>query len=118
MSTQIFKEFIRFAYTELQTPGWKERMDFLCRENLSILCSEKRRSFNTLHEIDEEEEVVMVIIFKDAALEDFWFKSWIEHNYPDHEWSWDLRDKFSWFLFVLSYEELMNIIGIDMISLK
>ena len=113
MSKQIFKEFIRFAYFEVQTPGWKDRMNFLCRENVRILCCDGRRSFNTLREVDEEEEVVMAIIFKDTALDDFWFKSWFELNYPEQEWSWDMRDKFSWFMFALSYEELMEIIGLD-----
>jgi hypothetical protein len=113
MTTQIFKEFIQFAYFELQTPGWKERMDFLCRENVRLLCCDGRKSFNTIHEVDEEEEVVISIIFKDTALDDFWFKSWFVLNYPEQEWTWDLRDKFSWFMFALTYEELMEIIGLD-----
>jgi hypothetical protein len=88
-----------------------------------LSCQQSRRYFKTLHEIAEEEEeddyeLVMTIIFKDLALEEYWFKSWVERTYPEQEWSWDLRDKFRWYMLVLSYEELMDIIEMGMIYLK
>ena len=126
MSTQIFKEFIRFAYSELQTPGWKERKESLCGVSQSMF------DFNTLHEyqvygIDEErkEKVVITIIFQGMMQDDYWFKGWFRHTYPGRIWMMGeptnptfLDDEFMLFMLALSYEELMDIIGIDMISLK
>jgi len=127
---QIFKEFIRFAYAELQTPGWRERMESLCgglpTHGYYTL------GFNTLsecevHESDKErrEEVVMTIIFKGMMDDGNWFTCWFHHTYSERLWMWvdpnnglDLRDEFCLFLRDLSYEDLMDIIGIDMISLK
>jgi hypothetical protein len=47
------------------------------------------------------------------------------HTYPERAWMWvdpnkgmDLRDDFCLFMCDLSYEELMEIVGMDMISLK
>ena len=123
ISKQIFKEFIQFAYNEVQRPDWRDRMDILCGENITGLCEHSRRFKKTLHEIAEEEEeddheLVMTIIFKELALDEFWFKSWFAHIYPDQEWTWDLRDGFRWFLLSLSYQELMEIVEMNMISLK
>jgi hypothetical protein len=122
-SKQIFNEFIQFAYAEVQSPGWRDRMDVLCSENIVLSCQQSRRYVKTLHEIAEEEEeydygFVMTIIFKELALEEYWFKSWVEHTYPEQEWSWDLRDKFRWYMLGLSYEVLMDIVEMGMIYLK
>jgi hypothetical protein len=122
-SKQLFNEFIQFVYTEVQSPGWRDRMDDLCSENIVLSCQQSRRHFKTLHEIAEEEEeddygLVMTIIFKELALEEYWFKSWVEHTYPEQEWSWDLRDKFRWYMLGLSYEVLMDIVEMGMIYLK
>ena len=130
ISTQMFNEFIRVAYTELQTPGWSERMESLCgsvpRDGYHTL------GFNTLsecevHEIDKDrrEEIVMTIIFKGMMSDGNWFTCWFMHTYPERAWMWvdpnkgmDLRDDFCLFMCDLSYEELMEIVGMDMISLK
>jgi hypothetical protein len=122
-SKEIFNEFIQFAYAEVQSPGWRDRMDVLCSENIVLSCQQSRRYVKTLHEIAEEEEeydygFVMTIIFKELALEEYWFKSWVEHTYPEQEWSWDLRDKFRWYMLGLSYEVLMDIVEMGMIYLK
>jgi hypothetical protein len=123
-SKQIFKEFIQFAYNELQRPDWRDRMDILCEEHITGLCCDQSRRFNkTLHEIAEDQEendyeLVMTIIFKELALEQFWFKCWFAHTYAEEEWTWDLRDDFRWFLLSLSYQDLMEIVEMDMICLK
>jgi len=122
-SKQIFNEFIQFVYAEVQSPGWRDRMDVLCSENIVLSCQQSRRYVKTLHEIAEEEEeydygLVMTIIFKELALEEYWFKSWFDHAYPEQEWSWDLRDKFRWYMLGLSYEVLMDIVEMGMIYLK
>jgi hypothetical protein len=88
--------------------------------------------FNTLHEyqvygIDEErkEKVVITIIFQGMMQDDYWFKGWFRYTYQGRIWMMGeptnptfLDDEFMLFMLALSYEELMDIIGIDMISLK
>ena len=125
-TTQIFKEFIQFAYAELQTPGWTER-------NGSI--SNIYGGFNTLyefqvHESDEErkEEVIINVVFRGMIFDGYWFMDWFYHTYPERIWmmgpnivngcEMHLHDEFGLFVRDLSYEELMDIIEIDMISLK
>ena len=121
MTEVVFTQFIRYTYYELQTPGWKERKDILCAENPSTVCQRSDWMTQTLTEMveeEEDEEIVMTVLFKDMALEEFWFKSWYEHNYPEQEWSWELRDEFATFLYSLNYVELMEMVGMDLICLK
>jgi len=115
-----FSEFIRFAYTEMNVPGWIGRMNELCGGVLEELDRNDRRN-KTLPEILAEEEQegwgleqVMTVIFKEMAIEPYWFKSWFETNYPEYEFSWDLRDDLITFLYMLSFEELMEIVENDL----
>jgi hypothetical protein len=121
-SKQIFNEFIQFAYNEVREDGWRDRMDILCGENVSILCEQSHRS-KTLQEIAEDKEewnyeLMLTITFKELALEEYWFKSWFEQTYPEQEWSWDLRDEFRWYLLGVSYEELLEIFEMGLFCLK
>ena len=127
VKTQIFKEFFRFAYTELQTPGWFQRMETLCGG------MRPPHGFNTLYEFQVNEsdeswkdEVIINVIFRQMMFSD-WFKCWFFHNHTSVEmWGPNivngsemfLDDEFMLFVRDLSYEDLKNIIEIDMISLK
>lgn len=108
----IFINFIQFVHEELQTHGWRNRMDILLGERVTDMNG--YRTNKTFQEIVKEEdgdiEWVMIIIFKEIALEEYWFKCWFEQLYPEREWTWDLRDLFRSFLYSLSFESLMEIV--------
>jgi hypothetical protein len=112
---QIFMDFIQFVHDELQTHGWRNRMELLLGEQITDMSG--YRMNKTFTEMVEEEngdiEWVMIIIFKEIALEEYWFKSWFEKIYPEKEWSWDLRDDFRSFLYSLSFNSLMEIVEND-----
>jgi hypothetical protein len=115
----IFTEFIQFAHAEINVPGWIGRMNTLCGGVVEELEPNDRRNMTLSELLAEEEEEgwgleqVMTIHFKEMATETYWFKSWFEANYPEYEFSWDLRDDFITFLYMLSFEELMEIVDSD-----
>ena len=110
-SQNLFEEFIQFAYKEMNVPKWRERMNDLCGGIVEELDKNDRRNMTIpeLLDYDDDFEMIMTIIFKENALEHYWFKSWIEANNPENEFSWELRDEFCSFLYGLSFQEMIEL---------
>jgi hypothetical protein len=138
ISQQYFEEFIQFAFNEINTPGWRDRLNELRGFNnrdfndyrhapIGIKCQGlDYRSQMTIPELVEEngnfEETIMTI-FRWDLLEEQWFKSWFQHYYNEiyitmnETEKWELvdgRSEFTWnfqeFLEGLNFEKMMEII--------
>jgi hypothetical protein len=128
---KIFKEFIMFAYTELQTRGWCDRIVALCGEAGTGMDEVYFPDCYTLDEFEVreeeemgEEEIKINVIFR-MALSRGWFRCWFFKNHSNLLWMWGdgnsqflLSDEFFNFVVELSYQDLREIIGIDSIVPK
>ena len=133
LARQLFDEFIQFAYNELQTEGWRGRMNELCeydeefemdpRERESPWFEADMKRINmTIPELVESmgsfEDTIMLLFTKDL-LEHNWFHCWLKQQFPNMsfiiydttEWTeWIMKNDLNEYVHSLSFEKIMEII--------
>jgi len=116
----IFGEFIRYAYGEVHTPNWGERVRNLCGDliNYQVTPMNEELMNKTFQEVMEDHngdfELVLNIIFTEMMSTYPWFVVWFWENFPEREWDWSMRNEFTTFLYSLGYEDLIEIIDTDL----
>jgi len=138
---QLFEEFIQYAFNEMNTIGWRDRMNELRGFETGHLYYYRHAPIGgtnnqglerlqmTIPELAEEngnfEETIMNI-FKWDLFEHHWFKGWFKHYYneiyitmsdEDQHKLGDGRSEihydFEEFIYNLSFEKMMEIIYSD-----